>query len=53
MRAGLKYSCIFDDKGVTWHLVSKSSSAYAFGGIAFINGFSGLGGSVSFGVLSG
>mmetsp|Transcript_5010 Transcript_5010/g.12565 ORF Transcript_5010/g.12565 Transcript_5010/m.12565 type:complete len:375 (+) Transcript_5010:231-1355(+) len=50
--AGPKYSCMFDGNGVTRHLVSESSSAYAFSGIAFINGFSGLsgiGGSVQFG----
>ena len=51
--AGPKYSCIFDGKGVTWHLVSESSSAYAFSGIAFVNGLSygsgdGYGGSVYF-----
>jgi len=39
--AGPKYSCIFDGKGVTRHLSNTfdSSSAYAFSGIAFINGF--------------
>jgi len=52
--AGPKFSCIFDGNGVTRHLYSASSSAYAFSGIAFINGFSdgvnddGFGGSVNF-----
>ena len=49
--AGPKFSCIFDGNGAKRHLssASTSSSAYAFSGIAFINGFSddGYGGSVN------
>eukprot|EP00578_Thalassiosira_sp_NH16_P024811 CAMPEP_0181099396 /NCGR_PEP_ID=MMETSP1071-20121207/12638_1 /TAXON_ID=35127 /ORGANISM="Thalassiosira sp., Strain NH16" /LENGTH=372 /DNA_ID=CAMNT_0023182057 /DNA_START=232 /DNA_END=1350 /DNA_ORIENTATION=+ len=53
--AGPKFSCIFDGNGANNHLYNSISGlAYAFSGIAFINGFSGegscgYGGSVWFG----